>query len=47
MKQQLTSLALACSLGLAAVSSAQAEGVSFNIGAVSLYKSNGIDQDSR
>lgn len=26
---------------------AQAEGLSFNIGAVSLYKSNGIDQDSR
>jgi len=47
MKQQLTSIALATALGLAAMSSAQAEGLSFNIGAVSLYKSNGIDQDSR
>jgi uncharacterized protein (TIGR02001 family) len=47
MKQQLTSIALAAALGLAAASSAQAEGLSFNIGAVSLYKSNGIDQDSR
>ncbi len=47
MKQQLTSIALAAALGLAAASSAQAEGLSFNIGAVSLYKSNGIDQDDR
>ncbi len=47
MKQQLTSIALAAALGLAAASSAQAEGLSFNIGAVSLYKSNGVDQDSR
>ena len=46
MKQQLTSIALAAALGMAAMS-AQAEGLSFNIGAVSLYKSNGIDQDSR
>jgi uncharacterized protein (TIGR02001 family) len=46
MKQQLTSIALAAALGLAAMS-AQAEGLSFNIGAVSLYKSNGIDQDDR
>lgn len=46
MKQQLTSVALAAALGLAAMS-AQAEGLSFNIGAVSLYKSNGIDQDDR
>ena len=47
MKQQLTSIALAAALGLAALSSAQAEGLSYNIGAVSLYKSNGIDQDDR
>ncbi len=47
MKQQLTSIALVAALGLAAASSAQAEGLSFNIGAVSLYKSNGIDQDDR
>lgn len=46
MKQQLTSIALAAALGMAAMS-AQAEGLSFNIGAVSLYKSNGIDQDDR
>lgn len=39
-------------LAIAAASAAviapvQAQGLSFNIGAVSLYKSNGIDQDSR
>ena len=47
MKKQLTSVALAAALSMAAFSSAQAEGLSFNIGAVSLYKSNGIDQDTR
>ena len=31
----------------AIIAPAQAQGLSFNIGAVSLYKSNGIDQDSR
>ena len=47
MKKQFTSIALAAALSMAALSSAQAEGLSFNIGAVSLYKSNGIDQDDR
>ena len=31
----------------AVIAPAQAQGLSFNIGAVSLYKSDGIDQDSR
>lgn len=31
----------------AVIAPAQAQGLSFNIGAVSLYKSNGIDQDTR
>jgi uncharacterized protein (TIGR02001 family) len=48
MKLITTSLALAASLAaLTFAPLAQAEGLSFNIGAVSLYKSNGIDQDSR
>ena len=47
MKKHYTQVALACALSFAALSSAQAEGLSFNIGAVSLYKSNGIDQDNR
>jgi len=47
MKKQLTSIALATALSLAALSSAYAEGLSFNLGAVSLYKSNGVDQDNR
>lgn len=47
MKKQFTSIVLAAALSMAALSSAQAEGLSFNIGAVSLYKSNGIDQDDR
>jgi uncharacterized protein (TIGR02001 family) len=47
MKKQFTSIALAAALSMAALSSAQAEGLSFNVGAVSLYKSNGIDQDTR
>jgi len=43
-----THLAAATALAMVVFSPlAQAEGLSFNIGAVSLYKSNGIDQDSR
>jgi len=40
----LSALAVAAALALPAAAQAQ---LSFNIGAVSLYKSNGIDQDSR
>jgi uncharacterized protein (TIGR02001 family) len=43
-----TTLATAATLAAVMLSPlAQAEGLSFNIGAVSLYKSNGIDADSR
>ncbi|HMN92523.1 MAG TPA: TorF family putative porin [Hydrogenophaga sp.] len=47
MKKSTLSLALAAALGMAVLSPAHAEGLSFNVGVVSLYKSNGIDQDNR
>jgi uncharacterized protein (TIGR02001 family) len=48
MKLTKTHLAVAASLSALMFSPlAQAEGLSFNIGAVSLYKSSGIDQDDR
>lgn len=44
-KLPLATAALLATMAFAPVASA--EGLSFNIGAVSLYKSNGIDQDNR
>ncbi len=40
-------LSLIAAAAVVAISPAMAEGLSFNIGVVSLYKSKGIDQDSR
>jgi uncharacterized protein (TIGR02001 family) len=40
-------LALVAAAAAAVLAPAQAEGISYNIGVVSLYKSNGLDQDDR